>query len=297
MAAEPTDNPTTPVVPAAPEASKSMLEKVGVALPIALTAIATIFAGLSTGELQKAMFWRSYAAQDQSKATNQWSYAGFKRDRALICQTSAMQLRAVGDYAANPFAGASESAPAAQKWLAGQGPPAVKAPPVTDETVKKLLDDIRTRVPEKELVKQAGKVKQDTINGLIDEAEQFADSTSASWDDTLKEAQKLTTQAKDRTAAQAAMLDLDNRRYRAESTMNQGVGYLYDARVRVSVAESEKHQRKSYNFFYAMLAGQIGATISSLALARKQKSLLWAVAGLTGVTAVLIGGSVFLAEL
>ena len=92
------------------------------------------------------------------------------------------------------------------------------------------------------------------------------------------------------------MYALDSRRYKGESTLNQSVGYLYEARVKVAVAESERHQRKSYNFFYAMLAAQIGATVSALALARQQRSLLWGVAGVTGLLALGIGAAVFLSD-
>ena len=39
---------------------------------------------------------------------------------------------------------------------------------------------------------------------------------------------------------------------------------------------------------------QIGAVISSLALARKRKSALWLFAGLTGVVALAIGAYVYI---
>src|SRR5580698_8329906 len=86
-----------------PEAPKGLLDKVGAALPVGLTAIATVFAGMSTGALQQAMYWKSQAAQDQSRAADQWSFAGFKRDRALIMQTSAAQLRATAGYVSPNF--------------------------------------------------------------------------------------------------------------------------------------------------------------------------------------------------
>src|SRR5690242_6950540 len=79
---------------------KSLLDKLGAALPVGLTALATVFAGMSTGALQQAMYWKSQAAQDQSRATNQWTLAGFKRDRALIMEAAAAQLRAASGYAA-----------------------------------------------------------------------------------------------------------------------------------------------------------------------------------------------------
>src|SRR5437588_11299630 len=80
------------------EEPQGLLDKLGAALPIALTAIATAFAGMSTSELQQAMFWRSAAAQDQAKATSQWTLAGFKRDRSLIMQSTATTLRAQAGY-------------------------------------------------------------------------------------------------------------------------------------------------------------------------------------------------------
>ena len=277
------------------DAPKTLFERINVALPVALTALATAFAGLSNGELQKAMFWRCAAAQDQSKATSQWSYAGFKRDRSLICQAAAAQLGAAGG--ANPFVGGSPDASEARKWLAGNGPPCPTQQEVTDERLRTLLAGIRDRWPEAELTRQAKSIPQAVIDAEIDVAERFADLTAGGWDGTLDEARTLAGKAENRAAGQAALFALEARRYKAESNLNQGVGYLFEARVRVSVAQSERHQHKSYNFFYAMLAAQIGATVSALALARQQRSLLWAVAGATGLVALAIGATVFLSDL
>jgi hypothetical protein len=281
------------------EQPKSRFDKIGAALPIALTALATAFAGMSTSELQRSMFWRSYAAQDQARATSQWTLAGLKRDRALICQTAAAQLRAAaGNGTTNPFAGAPPSGadPQAVEWLAGKGPPPARLPEVTDENLRKLLADIQARVPEADRLKQAAKIPAATVNAAIDEAEKSVERTDKEWDPTVKAAAKLAG-PETTVSAQAVGFELEQRRYRAESGLNQGVGFLYEARVKVSSAESEKHQRKSKRFFYAMLAAQAGATIASLAMARRKKSLLWAVAGFTGVVALTIGGYVFLSEM
>lgn len=277
-----------------PEPPKSFIEKAGAALPIALTAIATAFAGMSTSELQRAMFWRSYAAQDQSKATSQWTLAGFKRDRSLICQVAAAQLRAVAGNAPNPFAATAEN-PAAT-WLAGDGPPPAKLPEVSDEALRRLLADIQARAPEADLLRQAGRVPQATINAAIDDAEKAVEQLDKEWEPTVKAAGKLAagTGKVANPAAQAAGYELEQRRYRIEAGLNQGVGYLYEARVKVSAAESDRHQDKSRKFFYAMLAAQVGATVSSLALARKQQSVLWAVAGGAGLVAIVIGAYVYL---
>lgn len=285
---------------ATPDAPKSLLDRVGVALPIALTALATAFAGMSTGELQQAMLWRSYAAQDQAKATSQWTLAGFKRDRALVCQAAAAQLSAAGG-GGNPFAVAAvpgaASGPAA--WLAGRGPPPARLPEVDDDALAKLLADIRGRVPEGELTRQARRVPAAAVNAAIDAAERSVEQTDRDWDGPVKAAAKLVegeAGTPRSVAAQAAGFELDRRRYQIEASLNQGVSLLYEARLKVSSAESDRHQRKSKHFFDAMLAAQVGATVAALALARKKQSLLWAVAGGTGLVAIVMGAYVYLAD-
>lgn len=307
---------------AAPPADdpKSLLDRLGAALPIALTAIATAFAGTSTSELQRAMFWRSAAAQDQAKATNQWTLAGFKRDRSLVMQSTAATLRAQSGWARTdlvtlPNTGGGTDDRTARKsasdWLAGNGPPPVKLPDVTDEPLKELLAAIREREPEADLLRRATRVTHASISAAIDQAEKAVERIDAEWDAVVKAAGQI---AQDRTTAaaglkpgdrqrppvvahatetQAALFELEQRRYRAEATLNQGVGFLYEARVKVSTAESDRHRERSKNFFYAMLAAQVGAVISSLALARKRRSALWLLAGLAGVVAVVIGGYVY----
>lgn len=289
---------------------KSLLDKLGAALPVALTAIATAFAGMSTSELQRAMFWRSAAAQDQARATNQWTLAGFKRDRSLIVQTTAAQLRAASGYAKASFTFAAppgSDADRAAKWLLGEGPPPVSLPDVGDEPLLALLKAIRDREPEAEILKKAARLPMDRISKAIDAAEEAVRRTDDDWDPLVKAAGKIVAaqadvkaDAPDRagrlanaTAAQAAGFELESRRYRAEATLNQGIGFLYEARVKVSTAESDRHRVRSENFFYAMLAAQVGATVASLALARRRKSALWALAGLSGLVAVAIGAYVY----
>jgi hypothetical protein len=189
----------------------------------------------------------------------------------------------------------------AMEWLSGKGPPRVELPEVADPILKTLLTEIRERKPEAQILATAAKVTQLNVNKTIDEAEERVDAIDKEWDPTVKAAKKLVdgmvklADPKKSPAAQAVSYDLENRRYRAESVLNQGIGYLYEARVKVSTAESDKHRRKSTNIFYAMLAAQIGATISSLALARRQKSLLWLFAGLAGLVSIGIAAYITLA--
>jgi hypothetical protein len=312
--------PDTPATePAPPEEPKGLLDRIGAALPIALTAIATAFAGLSTSELQQAMFWRSAAAQDQAKATNQWTLAGFKRDRSLLMQTTAATLRAQGGFpvlnleleraapdSALPFPAYYEGL----DWLEGKGPAPAKLPDVVDPNLNELLRAIREREPEADLLRKARALPLAGISATIDDAEKAVERTDKEWDPVVKAAERhaqaalkwASDQKSDEarrapaaraTATQAALFELEQRRYRAEATLNQGVGFLYEARVKVSTAESDRHRERSKNFFYAMLAAQVGATIASLGLARRQRSALWLLAGLAGIVAIALGVYVY----
>ena len=288
---------------------RSLFDKLGVGLPIALTLLATTFASMSAAELQEAMFWRSAASQDQAKATSQWSLAGFKRDRALICETTAIQLNALAKYAPVTLPKPSDeqnNEVEAHQWLTGQGPPRLKFPDAPEGPITDLLKAIREHKTEAEMLSVAAKVKQKEMNDALDAAEAWNESTDQVWSPIVDEAKKMIdgfvkqkmSSAGDGTAsasaAHAMKYDLEARRYRAESFFNQQIGFLYEARVKVSTAVSDKHRNKSKNFFYAMLAAQVGATISSLALARKQKSVLWLFASFAGIVSIAVGAVVYL---
>lgn len=298
-------------VPVPDEQPKSLFEKIGAALPIALTAIATTFAGMSTSELSYAMYWRSAAAQDQAKANDQWSLAGFKRDRSLIVQSAAVQLRAVAGYRSlPPMSHGDDEQKLAVEWLNGKGPPPAKLPEISDPDISKVLEAIRERGGEKEILVRARRVNRGKLDDTIAAAEAEIAQVEKDWDPVLKQLDGLVQQslgkvatanddarpkvATDASVAQAARFEVDYRRYRAEATLNQGVGFLYEVRVKTSTVTSERHRERSQNFFYAMLAAQIGATVSALGLARRNRSVLWLIAGLAGVVAVSFGVYVYL---
>lgn len=294
-----------------PDEPKGLIEKAGAALPVALTALAAMFGSMSNGALQEAMYWKSQAAQDQSKSASQWAHAGSKRDRALIMQAAAAQLRAGAGYAQARFDTHPKGAdgPDAQKGLAwlrekGEkgGPPPVKLPEIEDERIKELRDAIERREPERDLLKKAGRVDIAKINATIDAAEKYYEQIERDWAPVGDRASawvgaqlEVGPDAPDAVkkgvaAAQAAGFELEQRRYRAESRLNQGIGFLYDIHTKVSAAESDKYRRKSEYLSVAMLVAQIGAVASSLALARKHKSALWLFAALIGLVAVCVGG-------
>ncbi len=314
------DSPTTEP---RPEERKGLIEKIGPALPIGLTALAAVFGSMSAGALQQAMYWKSQAAQDQSKSTNQWTLAGFKRDRALIMESSCRTLRAMAKYATatfpkpedlppikvpkddpNPEATKKKLEDARQQalsWLVKRdGPPRVSPLEITDENIKALRQGLADRKPEAELLALAAKIDQNVINKAIDDAEDFTARTDKEWDATVKAAAELASAVDKKpdpdatTARQAVGYDLEERRYRAESRLNQGIGFLYDIRVKVSTAESDRHRKKSATLSYAMLIAQIGAVASSLALAKRGAGVIWVLAASIGVVAIMFGGSALL---
>jgi len=71
------DEPTEPGAPA----KKTLWSIVLSSTPVILTVVATILAGLSSSEMTQAQYHRALAAQNQSKASDQWTFFQFKRSR------------------------------------------------------------------------------------------------------------------------------------------------------------------------------------------------------------------------
>jgi len=67
---------------------KTILDRVIANTPVVMTVVATILAGLSSGEMSTAQYNRAMAAQFQSKAGDQWSFYQAKRLRASGNQNS-----------------------------------------------------------------------------------------------------------------------------------------------------------------------------------------------------------------
>lgn len=277
------------------EEKKSLFEKMGAGLPVGLTALATILAGMSTSELSRAMYWRSTAAQDQGKANDQWSLAAHKRDRALMCETTADTLKAVGGYRAvlePPRTPPPEFVQRIGAWIGGKG-----EPPSEDGDIRWVLRAIKEGYySESEIVLFARSVRPGTLYAEIKSALVRAAEVENAYDKELAAVREAASAAtgEGKSATIAARYEVDSRRNRAEATANQWVGYLYEVRVKTSTAESDRHRQRSENFFFAMLAAQVGGVGSSLALARKRRSVLWLVAGIGGLVAVGFGAFVYL---
>src|SRR5436190_8176106 len=70
---------------------QTVWRKILTATPVVMTVVATALAGLASSEMTRAQYDRSLAAQQQSKAGDQWSYFQAKRLRGAM-QHSTLDL-------------------------------------------------------------------------------------------------------------------------------------------------------------------------------------------------------------
>jgi hypothetical protein len=87
-------------VPAGKPAPSGIWNTLLTSLPIGLTILATIFAGMSSSEMTQAMYYRSLASQHQSKAGDQWAFFQAKRIRGTSLEMTAELLQSLGQPAA-----------------------------------------------------------------------------------------------------------------------------------------------------------------------------------------------------
>lgn len=332
------------------------------AMPIILTVIATILAGLSSSEMTQSMYFRSLAAQNQSKSGSQWAFFQAKRIRGTTMETSGDLLRAIVDPAPLSVQQLRDSAEKAiamiakldnsaasdrfkslqQKlnqilsqstverslqYLIGPDLPIIEARHLSDDSLQAVVKAIRARQTEAQTAGDVSRIPE----ARVDEAIALAEANAAAFDEAcqpiirdqreidrafasmaaeirtlrtgsalksesstvLDEAAKLINSTL--VALRAAKQDFTARRYAREAAYNQESAELYEVLVRRTGVESERHRQRSRNFFYAMLCAQAGITIASFALARTRKNLFWAIAGIAGLGALVLGAYVYLA--
>jgi hypothetical protein len=196
--------------PADDDAPKSTTAKALAAVPVALTVLATILAGLSSSEMTRSMYYRSLAAQHQSKAGSQWAFFQAKRIRGTTLDATGDLVRTLVDTP--PFepgklralaadienalrsgsSAAADKAKAArekldalldrvdvkQTWdyLAGKKVPAIEERHVQDEAIADVLKAIRAHQTEPQTVQKVTRVNEDRLEEALEAAEANADS-------------------------------------------------------------------------------------------------------------------------
>jgi hypothetical protein len=399
-----------PAATPAPQ-KKKLMDSVFTSTPVIMTIVATLLAGLSSSEMTLAQYHRSLAAQNQSKAGDQWNFFQAKRIRGTNMATTVDLLRGLSESGsisaaelelalagiqawleqcqkdadqlaqtiAVPGGVPSEAAAArlaqlcetlkkriaegtklkaqmsqaladaevkaALPYLQGQELPTVEDQPFQNNTINEALAAIAARKTESETREMIAALEETAIKDALNVAEDNAQAfdkaakpagkvldrvgkvvtdrvagarevvravrelelalgqgkstlkvdTAASMAALAASTRSLKTRADDlNNDFTAARLDYTNRRYEKEARYNQTSAELYEVQVRKSGITSERHRTRSKNFFYGMLAAQAGVTIASLSLAVRKKSILWSLAGLAGLGAVIFGGYVYL---
>jgi hypothetical protein len=289
------------------------------ATPVIMTIVATMLAGLASSEMTRAQYDRSLAAQQQSKAGDQWSYfqakrlrAGLQRSTLDILQSatpvrpfnakqfrqSATDLSAGADRpeaakARNELAALLDSS-AGQQTLAllqnGELPVA-PAQDTTDKQVEAALNAIEATQPESDVAALVAPIKVGTVNEKLRAAvarAQVFDEMLMPLNRTLEQIEKLLAQvaaAPDREFT-VARLRYTGSRYDAEARLNQTIANLYELQVRQSNLSAERHHRRSQRFFFGMLAAQAAVIISTFSIAAQKRSLLWSLAAGAGLAAI-----------
>jgi len=286
--------------------------------PVIMTILATLLAGLASSEMTRAQYDRSLAAQQQSKAGDQWSYFQAKRLRGGMQRTTLDILQATSPV--RPFnlgqfkqAAAALSAPAdrpearaktellslldsslgqqALALLESTDLPEPPAGPATDNQVEAALKAIETTQPESEVATLVAPIKVSTVNEMLRAGlarVQAFDALLKPLNQTVDKIEILLSQ----TAAPlnhdfiVARLRYTGLRYDAESRLNQTVANLYELQVRQSNISAERHHRRSQRFFFGMLGAQAAVIISTFSIAAQKRSLLWSLAAAAGLAAV-----------
>ncbi|MGO8764005.1 MAG: hypothetical protein ACLQSR_02585 [Limisphaerales bacterium] len=272
--------------------------KILIATPIIMTVIATALAGLASSEMTRAQYDRSFAAQLQSKAGDQWSYYQAKKLRGALANDDLDLLAstsAFGPVDASVLRGAEAGTVAALEK--GELPAAT--PTKLDDDVSSALTAVSSSAAESEISAEVAKVSDATLANALSAAQQAA----SDFDDRTKSINQA-IDALDRKlrdggqgvfrSFSAARLRYTAARYDEESKLNMAVAGIYELQVRKSNQSAERHHRRSTFFFYGMLASQMGVIIATFSIASRQKNFLWSVAALAGLAAVSFSVYVYL---
>jgi hypothetical protein len=290
---------------------QTMLGRVMTATPVVMAVIATMLAGLSSSEMTRAQYSRSMAAQQQSKAGDQWSFFQAKRVRGALQRSTLDMLQSTTELAAfdpgalnaNPEIATLLAEPAGAQTLEllkkGEAP-APGTPPAVEPDIQKALQEIETGKTDTEVAPFIAVLDAKAIQQAVRSAREFAES----FDDLTKPVNQLVDKVEGRLIKQAAVgvtrsftaarLRYTAARYEVEARLNQAVASLIELQVRKSNMIAERHHQRSQRFFFGMLAAQAGVIISTFAVAARKRNLLWSLAAGAGVVAVLFAIYVYL---
>ena len=259
--------------------------KILTSTPVIMTVIATLLAGLASSEMTTAQYDRALGAQLQSKAGDQWSYFQAKKLRGAMQRNSLELLQATTEI--KPLEN-----PALEKL------PAVTTPPL-DATIKAALELIEQQRPESEITLATKPVNDAALATALQAARDNVlafDAALAPANQELEQLEKLVAGG-DRDARRdyaATKMRFNAARYDVEAKLNQGIANLLELQVRRANLSAERHHKRSGKFFMGMLAAQAAVIVATFALAARQKSILWTLAAVAGLAAIIFAIYVYL---
>lgn len=285
------------------------------ATPVVMTVVATLLAGLASSEMTRAQYDRSWAAQLQSKAGDQWNYFQGKKLRGTV-QRSTLDLmsgtaevrplqretllRALSGTEAGSALESASGKQALAALLAAELPATGPAESSSPE-VRVALDALEHSRPDEELVALLAKVEDATLANELRRAQEQASAFDVATKPIGQVIDLVERQLGQPGASSALRRDLiaarlsySAQRYDAEARLNQVIASLYELQVREGNLSAERHHRRSQKFFYGMLAAQLGVIVSTLAMAARQRNLLWSVAAFAGAAAISFAVYVYL---
>lgn len=273
--------------------------KVLSATPVVMAVIATMLAGLASSEMTKAQYDRSLAAQQQSKAGDQWSFFQAKKLRGSMQRSTLDVLQSISTVKplqAGDVGGVTSDVQAA---LLNGVILALPAAPPLDAKIQSALDALESGKSEPEILAALANVPEEMLALAL----RAARDRAAAFDELLKPVNQAIEQVeKARSGADAdtlrsltaARLRYTVNRYEAEARLNQAVASYYELQVRKNNVSAERHHARSQKFFYGMLAAQAGVIISTFSLAARKRSMLWSLAAVAGLAAVVFAVYVYL---
>lgn len=279
--------------------------------PVVMAVIATLLAGLASSEMTKAQYDRALAAQQQSKAGDEWAFFQAKRIRSAIqsgtldvvqLTTPARAIDAEGLQALAATLPNPERTRAALEFVLPGRLPETAAAPVLPPKVKAALDAMENAVPEPELSGALEAPTPEEVAAALRAARDHARALDTllqpivTGGDALGELLEPTGSGDPALIRDFATLRLrfSSLRYDAEARLNQSIAVLYELQVRRSNLSAERHHHRSERFFFGMLGAQAAVIIATLAMAARQRNLLWSLAALAGLVALAFAVSVFL---
>jgi len=267
------------------------------ATPVVMAVVATMLAGLASSEMTRAQYDRSFAAQLQAKAGDQWSYFQAKKLRSAVARNTLDLLAATSDMqplAADALADADATTVAALEKNQLPAATAVKF----DDNVNAALAAVENNRPETEVAAALAKVKTEQLTASLTSAQDAA----AAFDTAIRPINKASDKFDDSLMTgdkrafrdfSAARLRYTAERYDTEARLNQSIASIYELQVRQNNYSAEKHHARSGKFFYGMLGAQLAVIIATFAIAARQRNFLWSIAAAAGLAAISFAAYVY----